>query len=63
MVIWSKNEDEFLTRYSSISKAIMNLKYIVIYFYSQIHDLQPEINGLLTENKVPKLDLNKINNN
>lgn len=55
-----KNEDEFLARYSSITKAIMDQKYIVGFCYTQITDVQQEINGLLTENRIPKIDLNKI---
>ncbi|SDM51860.1 Glycosyl hydrolases family 2 [Fictibacillus solisalsi] len=56
-----KNEKEFLDRYASITEAIMSLDYICGFCYTQITDVQQEVNGLLTEDRKPKVDLSKIN--
>ncbi|MDN4071786.1 glycoside hydrolase family 2 protein [Fictibacillus terranigra] len=55
-----KDEQEFLDRYASITKAIMSLDYICGFCYTQITDVQQEVNGLLTENRKPKVNLSKI---
>ncbi|WP_425589595.1 hypothetical protein [Fictibacillus terranigra] len=39
-----KDEQEFLDRHASITKAIMNLDYICGYCYTQITDVQQEVN-------------------
>ncbi|WHY73807.1 glycoside hydrolase family 2 protein [Fictibacillus enclensis] len=56
-----KSEKEFLDRYASITEAIMSLDYICGFCYTQITDVQQEVNGLLTEDRKPKVDLSKIN--
>lgn len=53
-------EEEFLQRYQSITQAIKDCAYISGYCYTQITDVQQEINGLLTENREPKISLEKI---
>lgn len=55
-----KNEAEFLHRYESITQAIKDMKYISGFCYTQITDVQQEVNGLLTEDRKPKVDLEKI---
>lgn len=55
-----KSEEEFLQRYESITQAIKNTPYICGFCYTQITDVQQEVNGLLTENRAPKVDLEKI---
>ncbi|SFD35082.1 Glycosyl hydrolases family 2 [Bacillus sp. OV194] len=55
-----KDEQEFLDRYESITKAIMSLDYICGFCYTQITDVQQEVNGLLTESRKPKVNLSKI---
>ncbi|MGG1575023.1 glycoside hydrolase family 2 protein [Fictibacillus sp. NRS-1165] len=55
-----KDEQEFLDRYASITKAIMSLDYICGFCYTQITDVQQEVNGLLTESRKPKVKLSKI---
>ncbi|QCJ40778.1 glycoside hydrolase family 2 [Bacillus sp. S3] len=55
-----KSEEEFLHRYESITQAIKDTPYISGFCYTQITDVQQEVNGLLKENRVPKVDLNKI---
>jgi beta-galactosidase/beta-glucuronidase len=55
-----KTEEDFLNRYKSITQAIKETDYICGFCYTQITDVQQEINGLLTEDRQPKVDLNKI---
>jgi beta-galactosidase/beta-glucuronidase len=55
-----KSEEDFLHRYESITQAIKNTPYISGFCYTQITDVQQEVNGLLKENRVPKIDLKKI---
>ncbi|WP_174614648.1 sugar-binding domain-containing protein [Virgibacillus ihumii] len=53
-------EEAFLQRYQSITQAIKDSEYISGYCYTQIADVQQEINGLLTEKREPKVSLEKI---
>ncbi|ABO65789.1 MULTISPECIES: glycoside hydrolase family 2 protein [Geobacillus] len=55
-----ETEDEFLRRYQSITDAIKKLPYISGYCYTQITDVQQEVNGLLKEDRTPKIALEKI---
>lgn len=55
-----QSEEEFLRRYKEITQAIKDVPYICGYCYTQTTDVQQEINGLLTEDRKPKVDLNKI---
>lgn len=55
-----KSEEEFFHRYESITQAIKNTPYISGFCYTQITDVQQEVNGLLKENRAPKVELNKI---
>ncbi|WP_337018318.1 glycoside hydrolase family 2 protein [Oceanobacillus massiliensis] len=53
-------EAEFLNRYRSITDAIKSIPYITGYCYTQITDVQQEVNGLLKEDRTPKIELGKI---
>ena len=55
-----KNEADFLSRYESITHGIKNTPYISGFCYTQLTDVQQEINGLLSEDRLPKVDLKKI---
>ncbi|PMC35633.1 glycoside hydrolase family 2 [Bacillus sp. UMB0899] len=55
-----KSEEEFLSRYESITQAIKDTPYISGFCYTQITDVQQEINGLLDEERNPKVDVSKI---
>ncbi len=54
------SEAEFLSRYQAITVAIKKLPYICGYCYTQLSDVQQEINGLLTEDRTPKISPAKI---
>lgn len=49
-----KDENEFITRYEKLTSAIKNTKYISGYCYTQLSDVQQEINGLVNENRHDK---------
>lgn len=55
-----KTEAEFIDRYARITGAIKNTPYISGYCYTQITDVQQEVNGLLKENREPKLAMDVI---
>ncbi len=51
---------EFLERYRGITDAVKAIPYICGYCYTQISDVQQEINGLLKENREPKIAMEKL---
>lgn len=53
-------EEEFLDRYQRITDAIKEIPYISGYCYTQTTDVQQEINGLLKEDRTPKIEMEKI---
>ncbi|MFC0270372.1 glycoside hydrolase family 2 protein [Metabacillus herbersteinensis] len=55
-----KSEEDFLHRYESITQAIKDTPYISGFCYTQITDVQQEVNGLLNEDRTPKVELKKI---
>ena len=55
-----ETEEQFLNRYRGITDAIKEIPYITGYCYTQITDVQQEINGLLKEDRTPKISLEKI---
>ncbi len=55
-----KTEEEFLQRYRSITYAIKSLDFICGYCYTQLTDIQQEVNGLLTAERKPKVDPERI---
>ncbi|BCG57143.1 glycoside hydrolase family 2 protein [Paenibacillus sp. URB8-2] len=54
------SDEEFLTRFESLVQAIKSIDYICGYCYTQLADVQQEINGLLTEDRIPKIPLAQI---
>lgn len=54
------NADEFLKRFSQITAAIQKVPYICGYCYTQLTDVQQEVNGLLDENHRPKVDCGAV---
>lgn len=51
-----KDDDDFINRFSSLISAIKELPYFVGYCYTQVSDVQQEVNGLLKENREFKID-------
>lgn len=54
------SEEAFLERFGSITRAIKAIPFISGYCYTQITDVQHEVNGLLTEDRKPKVAPEKI---
>ena len=54
------SEEAFLERFKSITQAIKDTDYICGYCYTQVSDVQQEVNGLLTEDRQPKVPLEKL---
>ena len=54
------NEDEFIEDYQRIMTAVYQSRGLWGYCYTQITDVEQEINGLLTYDRQPKCDLSKI---
>lgn len=55
-----KNETQFLKRYRQITQAIRDIPYIVGYCYTQVCDVEQEVNGLLTPEREFKIAPEKI---
>lgn len=54
------SEEAFLERFESITNAIKSIDAICGYCYTQITDVQQEVNGLLTESREPKVPMETI---
>ena len=55
-----KSEDEFMERFDHIHQAIQELPYVVGYCYTQLTDVEQEVNGLLDVHREPKVDLANV---
>ncbi|MBC2175189.1 glycoside hydrolase family 2 [Listeria booriae] len=55
-----KNAEEFVADYARIMDAVYSSKALHGYCYTQLTDVEVEINGLLTYDREPKCDLSKI---
>ena len=59
-----QTEEEFKARYEETFKALFSIADFCGYVYTQLTDVQQEINGLLTADRKPKFDvewLKKVN--
>ncbi len=56
-----ENAEDYITEYRKIMEAIFQSKGLWGYCYTQLTDVEQEINGILTYNRIPKCDLSKIN--
>lgn len=55
-----KDEEEFLDRFKKLTKSIRNIPYISGYCYTQLTDVQQEVNGLMDAERNYKIEPNKI---
>ncbi|HBI72400.1 MAG TPA: glycoside hydrolase family 2 [Lachnospiraceae bacterium] len=55
-----QSEEQFLTRFDEITTAIKNTTYVCGYCYTQVSDVQQEINGLLDSDRNFKVDPERI---
>lgn len=50
------SQEEFILRFSNITKAVQGIPYVNGYCYTQLTDVFQEANGLLTMDRQPKVD-------
>lgn len=55
-----EDENELIERFTKLTKAINDISYITGYCYTQLTDVQQEINGLMDEKRNYKIEPNKI---
>ncbi|KAB7669218.1 glycoside hydrolase family 2 protein [Bacillus sp. B1-b2] len=55
-----KDEEAFFKRFEDIHYAIQDLDYVVGYCYTQLTDVQQEVNGLLTIDRKPKVSMDRV---
>ena len=55
-----KTEEEFFQRFEGLTMALINCPYVCGFCYTQLYDIEQEVNGLYTYERKPKFDLNKI---
>lgn len=54
------NEKAFMERFEAIHQAIQELPYVTGYCYTQLTDVEQEVNGLLTVDREAKIDLEEV---
>jgi len=54
------NEEAFLDRFDDIHKAIQDLPYVSGFCYTQLTDVEQEVNGLLDVNREMKVDIKRV---
>ena len=55
-----KDEDAFISRFRNVTRALLDNKAICGFCYTQITDVQQEVNGLYTERREPKVNIGEI---
>ena len=58
----AKDEEEFLARYANLVEGIYENKEFQGFCYTQVSDVQQEVNGLLYADRTPKFNLDKVKN-
>lgn len=54
------SDEEFVSEYERLLKAVINSEVIYGFCYTQLYDVEQEINGILTYDRKPKCSLEKI---
>lgn len=54
------NDEEFISEYKRVLAAVYESEVLAGYCYTQLYDVEQEINGLLTYNREPKVSVEKI---
>jgi beta-galactosidase/beta-glucuronidase len=55
-----RTPEELLAKYADLMRGIADLKFVSGFCYTQLTDIEQEINGLLTYDRRPKIDPEKI---
>ncbi len=54
------NEDAFLARYAGLTEALLDNEKMLGFCYTQLYDVEQEVNGLYTYDRAPKVDISRI---
>ena len=65
MQTWGYNgkeadEESFFKRYEACTKTVIDIPFCQGYCYTQLTDVMQEINGLLTPDRKPKVDVDRV---
>ena len=65
METWGYNgkesdEESFFKRYEGCTETVLNIPFCQGYCYTQLTDIMQEINGLLTPDRKPKMDVERV---
>ena len=52
-----KTEQEFLSRYKGLTDLLLDNPYLMGFCYTQLYDVEQEVNGLYTYDRKPKFDM------
>jgi hypothetical protein len=55
-----KTKEEFLARYKSLTESLLSNPRISAFCYTQLYDIEQEVNGLLSYDRRPKFDTGTI---
>lgn len=55
-----QTEEEFIERFEGLTKALINSPYVCGFCYTQLYDIEQEVNGLYTYERKPKFDISRI---
>lgn len=55
-----ESDEEFLRRYEGLTTALLDNPCIFGFCYTQLYDIEQEVNGLYTYAREPKFDMNRI---
>ena len=55
-----KTEAEFLERFEGLTRTLIESPYICGFCYTQLYDIEQEVNGLYTYERTPKFNMDKI---
>ena len=51
-----KTTEEFIERYKGLTEALINNPYMIGFCYTQLYDVEQEVNGLMTYDRKFKFD-------
>lgn len=57
-----QNVEEFYNRFSGLTSALLDSRYIFGFCYTQLYDVEQERNGLYTYQREPKFDVRRLHN-
>ena len=52
--------DEFFDRYDKLTSALLGCKRLIGFCYTQLYDIEQEVNGIYTYDREPKVDVAKL---